>query len=77
MEGAPDNYPGRGMVTQTLSDTQWATLDQINKELTQEYAIRRKMLLTRCDVTVQSFGWSDRIKVTTIKLTKKKCVHVH
>lgn len=28
-----------------------------------EYDVRRKMLLKRLDVTVQSFGWSDRAKV--------------
>lgn len=28
-----------------------------------EYDVRRKMLLKRLDVTVQSFGWSERAKV--------------
>ena len=51
------------MVTQGLSQDQWATLDQINEALTQEYAVRREMLLTRADVTVQSLGWSDKAKV--------------
>ena len=46
-----------------LSEEQWATLDRINDTLTKEYATRRQMLLTRCDVTVQSFRWSDHLKV--------------
>ncbi len=35
----------------------------INQALVNEYEVRRKMLLKRLDVTVQSFGWSDRAKV--------------
>lgn len=60
---APQDTVGPGLVTQCLSEEQWSTLDQINQSLTQEYAIRRHMLLTRCDVTIQSFGWSDRLRV--------------
>lgn len=35
----------------------------MNQALVNEYEVRRKMLLKRLDVTVQSFGWSDRAKV--------------
>ena len=59
----PEDHLGRSMVTQGLSQDQWATLDQINEALTQEYAVRREMLLTRADVTVQSLSWSDKAKV--------------
>ncbi len=52
-----------GLVTQPLSEEQWATLDRINDTLAQEYSVRRQMLLTRCDVTVQSFRWSNKAKV--------------
>ena len=52
-----------GLVTQPLSQEQWAVLDRINDALTKEYSVRRQMLLTRCDVTVQSFKWSERAKV--------------
>lgn len=38
-------------------------IEAINQALTNEYEVRRKMLLKRLDVTVQSFGWSDRAKV--------------
>ena len=55
-----------GMVKQPLSEVQWADLDKINEKLTQEYAMRREMLLKRADVTVRSFTWSDKIKVSKI-----------
>lgn len=38
-------------------------IEAINQALVNEYEVRRKMLLKRLDVTVQSFGWSDRAKV--------------
>lgn len=60
----PAGYLGKALVTQALSDKQWGVLEEINQSLTQEYSIRRQMLLTRCDVTIQSFGWSDKIKVS-------------
>ena len=53
-----------GLVTQPLSQEQWAVLDRINDVLMKEYSVRRQMLLTRCDVTVQSFKWSERAKVS-------------
>ena len=60
-------YPGGhlppSLVTKPLTDEQWAQVDQVNADLTKEYSIRREMLLTRCDVTVQSFRWSDNVKV--------------
>ena len=57
---------GPGLVTQPLSQEQWAALDCINDALMKEYSVRRQMLLTRCDVTVQSFKWSERAKVSEI-----------
>lgn len=38
-------------------------IEAINQALVNEYQVRRKLLLKRLDVTVQSFGWSDRAKV--------------
>ena len=68
-----EGWLGKGLVTQRLSEEQWSTLERINQSLTQEYATRRQMLLTRCDVTIQSFGWSERIKVDhTHKTTPHK-----
>lgn len=38
-----------------LSEKQWGQLEDLNKEMRQEYLMRREMLLKRLDVTVQSF----------------------
>ena len=40
-----------------------AKLGKINERMRKEYTLRRQMLLKRLDVTVQSFQWSDRVKV--------------
>lgn len=37
-------------------------LEKINSVLLADYECRRRMLIKRLDVTVQSFGWSDRAK---------------
>lgn len=42
-------------------------VEEINSQLNQEYTLRRSMLLKRLDVTVQSFGWSDRAKVSVLQ----------
>ncbi|MGH0153154.1 UNVERIFIED_CONTAM: hypothetical protein FKN15_043389 [Acipenser sinensis] len=42
----------------------------INQALVNEYEVRRKMLLKRLDVTVQSFGWSERAKTRADQLAK-------
>lgn len=41
-------------------------LEKINDALRSEYECRRRMLMKRLDVTVQSFGWSDRAKVSLL-----------
>lgn len=43
-----------------LTNEQWKAVDKFQRELDTEYNMRRQMLLTRLDVTVQSFQWSDR-----------------
>ena len=40
-------------------------IEAINQAVANEYEVRRKLLIKRLDVTVQSFGWSDRAKVHT------------
>lgn len=40
-----------------------AELGKINAFLCTEYECRRRMLIKRLDVTVQSFSWSERAKV--------------
>ena len=46
-----------------LTEKQWETVDTINTALREEYTCRRGMVLKRLDVTIQSFRWSDRVKV--------------
>ena len=60
----PKGHITPSLVTQSLSTEQWGTLDRINEALTKEYALRRQMLLTRCNVTVKSFKWSHKTKVS-------------
>lgn len=38
-----------------LTEKQWNTVKKFQKELDTEYNLRRQMLITRLDVTVQSF----------------------
>lgn len=54
-----------------LTEAQWAKIDKIQSTLDQEYNLRRKMLLTRLDVTIQSFKWSDRIKGKEKEINEK------
>ena len=77
MSGAPQGHITPGLVTHPLSLEQWATLDKVNEALTKEYAVRRQMLLTRCDVTIQSFRWCDRAKVTSCILAQYDCTKEH
>lgn len=67
-------YPGqigKPLLKSKLSDKQWEGILEINKTLTQEYCIRREMLLKRLDVTIQSFMWSDKAKVSSCNRTHK------
>lgn len=45
-----------------LTFEEWKKLDQLQKDLDSEYNLRREMLITRLDVTIQSFQWSDAVK---------------
>lgn len=45
-----------------LNDEQWLQVEKVQAALEQEYNLRRKMLMTRLDVTIQSFKWSDKIQ---------------
>ncbi|XP_018800877.1 PREDICTED: protein FAM98A [Bactrocera latifrons] len=47
---------------QPLSEAQWKELDAVLSNLDLEYNIRRQMLLTRLEVTIQSFQWSDKMR---------------
>ncbi|NXA44526.1 FA98B protein, partial [Nothocercus julius] len=59
------NHVGKSLLTQPLNSSQAERLEKINDALRSEYECRRRMLMKRLDVTVQSFGWSDRAKVSS------------
>ncbi|CAB3980219.1 FAM98A [Paramuricea clavata] len=58
----PRGYLGEPLLTKRLSTNQWAQVEQINRTLSREYSLRRQTLLTRLDVTVRSFQWSEQGK---------------
>ena len=48
-----------------LPQEQVEQLERINDALSCEHECRQGMWMKRLDITVQSFGWSDRAKVKT------------
>ncbi|CAH0547261.1 unnamed protein product [Brassicogethes aeneus] len=62
LQKAGVNLVGEGIFKGELSNQQWETLSKVQEDLNNEYKIRREMILTRLDVTVQSFQWSDKTK---------------
>ncbi|XP_062863338.1 protein FAM98A [Trichomycterus rosablanca] len=66
----PPSHVGAPLLKKNLGPLHWEKIEAINQALVNEYEVRRKMLLKRLDVTVQSFGWSDRAKARSEKLGK-------
>ena len=62
MSKYPDQI-GKPLLKTRLSDKQWEHILFVNNVLSDEYRVRREMLLKRLDVTIQSFKWSDKAKV--------------
>jgi len=54
-----------------LKDSKWDHIEKIQATLEKEYNLRKKMLMTRLDVTIQSFKWSDRIKGKEKDITER------
>lgn len=46
---------GNPILNVMLNDRQWHTLSNLQKDLHHEYTIRREMMLTRLDCTIESF----------------------
>ncbi|XP_040260828.1 protein FAM98C isoform X2 [Bufo bufo] len=46
-----------------LQPEQWETLQELHYSMLKEYECRMRMLVTRFEVTVQSFHWSERAQV--------------
>ncbi|KAH0620572.1 hypothetical protein JD844_021185 [Phrynosoma platyrhinos] len=61
----PNTHVGKPLLKEPLNQDQMERLEKINDALLSEYECRRRMLMKRLDVTVQSFGWSDRAKMRT------------
>lgn len=57
------DHLGKPLIDVELSVKQWEELNKLQEAMHKEYTIRRDMLLKRLDVTVQSFLWSDKIKL--------------
>jgi protein FAM98B len=64
------NHVGKPLLKVNLNPEQVEKLESINHALSCEYESRRLMLVKRLDVTVQSFGWSDRAKVKTDNIAR-------
>ncbi|KAH8295078.1 hypothetical protein KR018_006875 [Drosophila ironensis] len=45
-----------------LSDAQWRLLESLHRDLEAEYNLRRQMMTTRLEATVQSFQWSESMR---------------
>ncbi|KAM4012978.1 protein FAM98B [Anomaloglossus baeobatrachus] len=60
----------QGLLNVDLNAQQLEHLEKINAALCKEYECRRRMLIKRLDVTVQSFGWSDRAKAKMDEIAK-------
>ncbi|KAK2120064.1 hypothetical protein P7K49_001450 [Saguinus oedipus] len=66
----PPNHVGKPLLKKPMGPAHWEKIEAINQAIANEYEVRRKLLIKRLDVTVQSFGWSDRAKSQTEKLAK-------
>ncbi|XP_064177888.1 protein FAM98B [Anguilla rostrata] len=62
LERIPKEHIGKPVLKSSIGGEQWAELEKINTVLSAEYECRRRMLIKRLDVTVQSFSWSERAK---------------
>ncbi|XP_050425384.1 protein FAM98A [Adelges cooleyi] len=58
----PPELIGKPIVRNSFSSKQWEIINNEIELLNEDFTIRRTMLLTRLDVTVQSFQWPDRLK---------------
>ncbi|XP_077284283.1 protein FAM98A [Arctopsyche grandis] len=52
------NYVGRPIYNKAVTDRQWKEIEANYKRLCEDYKMRRDMLITRLDCTIESFEWS-------------------
>lgn len=53
------------LLSTSLSPEQWVKLKKINDVLSSDYTFRRKMMIKRFQVTLESFAWGDKDKERT------------
>ncbi|KAG9268769.1 protein FAM98B [Astyanax mexicanus] len=70
LKKVPEKHIGNSALKHSPNSDQWRQLEKINRVLSTDYDCRRRMLIKRLDVTVQSFGWSDRAKAKTDIMAK-------
>lgn len=69
MSKLPKDYLGKALLTADLTEKQWQQLMHINQILCDDFQMRRELLLTRLDVTIQSFKWADNMKKNNNEIT--------
>ncbi|XP_061546864.1 protein FAM98A [Phycodurus eques] len=70
MSRIPPSHIGEPLLKKAFGPVHMEKIEAINQALVNEYEVRRKMLFKRLDVTVQSFGWSERAKTHAGNLAK-------
>lgn len=58
IKDAPDVI-GKPIFTKSLNNAQWKALGKLQEDIHAEYTMRRQMILTRVDCTIQSFQVSS------------------
>ncbi|KAK9840025.1 hypothetical protein WJX74_002283 [Apatococcus lobatus] len=59
---------------ESLSEEQVGALGELHKEMWGEYRVRRRMLMERIKVTLQSFMWAERLKDRTEAAQAQACI---
>lgn len=55
-----------------LSDDQWTHLNQCHTDLQEEYNLRRKLMMTRLDVTMIGFQWKGATKLDVAQIWRHR-----
>jgi protein FAM98B len=79
VQRAGTDYLQPPLLPKPLAPGQMVRLHEVSAMLTQDYTIRRQMLLKRLDVTIQSFKWSGKAagKLDAIEAGVNPCARAH
>ncbi|XP_063168024.1 protein FAM98C [Candoia aspera] len=66
----PEHQRMAPLLKAPLTSEQWKALEDIHEVLRVEYQCRRRVMLTRFDVTVASFHWSERAKDRSLAMSE-------